>query len=102
MTVTAPSRPGTALALLCGVQFMVILDSTVTNVALDSIRVDLSTRDETLQYVISLYAVTFGGLLLLAGRTGDLMGRRTMFIAGTALFGAASSACGLAGSMPAT
>ncbi len=100
MTVTAPSRPGAALALLCGVQFMVILDSTVTNVALDAIRVDLSAGDETLQYVISLYAVTFGGLLLLAGRTGDLLGRRKVFLAGTAMFGAASLACGLAASMP--
>jgi EmrB/QacA subfamily drug resistance transporter len=100
VTATAPARPGAALALLCAVQFMVILDSTVTNVALDSIRVDLGTGDETLQYLISLYAVTFGGLLLLAGRTGDLVGRRKVFIAGTALFGAASLACGMAGSMP--
>jgi MFS family permease len=100
VTVTAPSRPAAALALVCGVQFTVILDSTVTNVALDSIRVDLGAGDETLQYVMSLYAVTFGGLLLLAGRTGDLMGRRSVFVAGTAVFGAASLTCGLAGSMP--
>jgi EmrB/QacA subfamily drug resistance transporter len=100
VTATPPARPGAALTLLCAVQFMVILDSTVTNVALDSIRIDLGIGDETLQYVISLYAVAFGGLLLLAGRTGDLVGRRRVFVAGTVLFGAASLACGVAASLP--
>jgi EmrB/QacA subfamily drug resistance transporter len=100
VTTTEKVRPGTALALLCGIQFMVILDTTVTNVALDAIRISFDADEQTLQYVISLYATTFGGLLLLAGRTSDLMGRRKVFTAGTAVFGAASLACGLSGSMP--
>jgi EmrB/QacA subfamily drug resistance transporter len=100
VTTTAKVRPETALALLCGIQFMVILDTTVTNVALDAIRTSLGAADQTLQYVISLYATTFGGLLLLAGRTSDLVGPRKVFAAGTAVFGVASLACGLSGTMP--
>ena len=73
MTADGPAgRGGGALALLCAVQFVVVLDSTITNVALDSIRLDLHIDESTLQYVVSLYAVTFGGLLILGGRTGDL------------------------------
>ncbi|GAB3972474.1 MFS transporter [Plantactinospora veratri] len=94
----ARARHGGALALLCSVQFMVVLDSTVTTVALDSIRRDLALSESTLQYVLSLYAVTFGGLLVLGGRTGDQLGRRRVFVAGTGLFGLASLGCGLAGS----
>ncbi|AVT37497.1 MFS transporter [Plantactinospora sp. BB1] len=92
------ARHGGALGLLCAVQFMVVLDSTVTTVALDAIRLDLVLTESTLQYVVSLYAVTFGGLLVLGGRTGDRLGRRRVFVAGTGLLGVASLACGLAGS----
>jgi EmrB/QacA subfamily drug resistance transporter len=91
-------RKGAALALLCTVQFMVVLDNAIGNVALPSIREDLGFAEGQLQYVISLYALTFGGFLILAGRAGDLFGRRAFFIAGTAIFGAASLGCALADS----
>ncbi|MFI6485121.1 MFS transporter [Nonomuraea sp. NPDC050663] len=93
--MTSRSTPGGILALLCAVQFMVILDTTIANVALPAIGLDLRLPEATLQYVITLYAVTFGGCLILAGRAGDLLGRRRMFIVGTTLFVAASAACGM-------
>ncbi|GIJ48760.1 MFS transporter [Virgisporangium aliadipatigenens] len=91
------SRRAGAFAVLCVVQFMVILDSTITVVALDAIRTDLHVGERSLQYVLTLYAVPFGGLLLLAGRLSDLVGRRPVFLAGTALFTAASLLCASAG-----
>ncbi|SDJ04622.1 MFS transporter [Nonomuraea jiangxiensis] len=93
--MTARTSPGGVLALLCAVQFMVILDTTIANVALPGIGRDLDLPDTTLQYVVTLYSVTFGGCLILAGRAGDLLGRRRLFTGGTALFVAASTACGL-------
>ncbi|MEO3872203.1 MFS transporter [Nonomuraea sp. B12E4] len=95
MTTRAPVRRGGVLTPLCAVQFMVILDTTIANVALPAIGRALELADSSLQYVITLYAVTFGGCLILAGRAGDLLGRRRLFVGGTALFVTASAACGL-------
>jgi hypothetical protein len=85
-----------ALALLCGAFFMVILDTAIVIVALPSIQADLGFSEQGLQWVISAYALTFAGLLLLGGRAADLLGRRRVFIAGLLLFTAASLLCGLA------
>src|SRR5215204_2017774 len=85
-----------ALALLATVQFMVVLDIAIVNVALPSIKVDLGFSQENLQWVISAYALMFGGFLLLGGRAADLLGRRRMFVAGLIVFSVASLASGLA------
>ena len=85
-----------ALALLCTVQFMVVLDIAVVNVALPSIQTDLGFSQENLQWVISAYALLFGGFLLLGGRAADLLGRRRVFLAGLVIFSAASLLSGLA------
>jgi EmrB/QacA subfamily drug resistance transporter len=85
-----------ALALLCGAFFMVILDAAIVVVALPSIEVDLGFSVHDLQWTLSAYALTFGGLLLLGGRAADLLGRRRVFMAGLALFTVASALCGLA------
>jgi EmrB/QacA subfamily drug resistance transporter len=96
---TAPDpRRWRALALLCTAFFMVILDSSIVVVALPSIDADLGFSAGDLQWVLSAYLLSFGGLLLLGGRAADLLGRRRLFMAGTALFALASLACGLAGS----
>ena len=84
------------LALLCGAFFMVLLDGTITIVALPSIGADLGFSKQDLAWVLSAYALTFGGLLLLGGRAADLLGRRCVFMAGVLLFTAASLLCGLA------
>ena len=89
-------RRWSALALLVTAQFMVILDVAVVNVALPSIKTDLGFSSASLQWVVSAYAIFFGGTLLLGGRIGDLLGRRRVFIAGLALFSASSLRCGLA------
>src|SRR4051812_28887516 len=85
-----------ALALLCTVQFMVVLDIAVVNVALPSIQTDLGFSQENLQWVISAYALLFGGFLLLGGRAADLLGRRRVFLVGLVVFTAASLLSGLA------
>ncbi|MEP7024902.1 MAG: MFS transporter [Actinomycetota bacterium] len=85
-----------ALALLCGAFFMVLLDGTITIVALPSIGADLHFSQQGLQWVLSGYALTFGGLLLLGGRAADLLGRRRVFMTGVLFFTAASLMCGLA------
>jgi EmrB/QacA subfamily drug resistance transporter len=85
-----------ALALIVTAQFMVILDVAIVNVALPSIKTDLHFSETNLQWVISAYAILFGGTLLLGGRLADLLGRRRMFAAGLALFTASSLLCGLA------
>jgi len=85
-----------ALALLCGAFFMVLLDGTITIVALPSIGADLGFSKQDLAWVLSAYALTFGGLLVLGGRAADLLGRRRVFMAGVLLFTAASLVCGLA------
>jgi EmrB/QacA subfamily drug resistance transporter len=87
-----------ALALLCTAFFMVILDSAIVIVALPSIEADLAFSAGDLQWVLSAYLLSFGGLLLLGGRAADLLGRRRMFIVGTGLFALASLGAGLAGS----
>jgi EmrB/QacA subfamily drug resistance transporter len=92
------NRKWQALAALAVAQFMVFLDETVVNVALPSIKVDLGFSEATLAWVVSVYIVVFGGLVLLGGRIADLFGRRRIFLAGTALFGAASLLDGLASS----
>jgi len=84
------------LALLCGAFFMVILDGAIVVVALPSIGDDLGFSEQGLQWVLSAYALTFGGLLLLGGRAADLLGRRRVFMVGVLLFTLASLACGLA------
>ncbi len=85
-----------ALTLLCGAFFMVLLDGTITIVALPSIGAGLGFARQDLPWVLSAYALTFGGLLLLGGRAADLLGRRRVFMAGVLLFTAASLMCGLA------
>ena len=85
-----------ALALLAAVQFMVILDVPIVNVALPSIQVDLGFSQENLQWVFSAYGLVFGGFLLLGGRLADILGRRSVFVAGLALFSVGSLLCGLA------
>src|SRR5262245_9524738 len=84
-----------ALALLCGAFFMVILDAAIVTVALPSIQADLSVSTQGLQWVVSAYALTFAGLLLLGGRAADLLGRRRVFMVGVASFTLASLLCGL-------
>jgi EmrB/QacA subfamily drug resistance transporter len=90
------SRRWSALALIVTAQFMVILDVAIVNVALPSIKSDLNFSQANLQWVISAYAILFGGTLLLGGRLADLLGRRRLFIAGLGLFAASSLLCGLA------
>jgi EmrB/QacA subfamily drug resistance transporter len=85
-----------ALALLCAVQFMVVLDVAIVNVALPSIQADLGFSRENLQWVISAYALAFGGFLLLGGRLADIVGRRSVFMAGLVVFSIGSLLCGLA------
>jgi EmrB/QacA subfamily drug resistance transporter len=83
-----------ALYVLCAGMLMIVLDVTVVNVALPSIQDDLGFSQNSLAWVVNGYLITFGGLLLLAGRFGDLIGRRTVFLAGLALFTIASVVCG--------
>jgi EmrB/QacA subfamily drug resistance transporter len=89
-------RRWSALALIVTAQFMVILDVAIVNVALPSIKSDLGFSQTSLQWVISAYAIMFGGALLLGGRLADLLGRRRLFLAGIGLFTASSLLCGLA------
>ncbi|HEY3018395.1 MAG TPA: DHA2 family efflux MFS transporter permease subunit [Gaiellaceae bacterium] len=94
--VTSERRKWLALALLCVVQFMVVLDIAIVNVALPSIKVDLGFSQENLQWVISAYALVFGGFLLLGGRAADLLGRRRLFLVAIVVFTLASLFAGLA------
>ena len=87
-----------ALIVLCLGDLMIVLDTTIVNVALPSIREDLGFSPTSLAWVVNAYLLTFGGFLLLGGRLGDLFGYRRMFLLGLVLFTAASLACGLAGS----
>src|SRR5436305_11427143 len=84
------------LGVLALAQFMVFLDETVVNVALPSIKDDLGFSQPSLAWVVNAYILMFGGLVLLGGRVADLVGRRRMFLVGTALFGVASLLDGLA------
>jgi EmrB/QacA subfamily drug resistance transporter len=94
--VASAQRKWLALALLSVVQFMVVLDIAIVNVALPSIKLDLGFSQENLQWVISAYALVFGGFLLLGGRAADLLGRRRIFLAGVIVFTASSFLAGLA------
>jgi EmrB/QacA subfamily drug resistance transporter len=91
-----PSRPGIALAVIAACQLMVVLDATIVNIALPHIQTALGFSTNDLTWVINAYALTFGGMLLLGGRAGDLLGRRRMFIVGIALFSLASLLGGFA------
>jgi EmrB/QacA subfamily drug resistance transporter len=96
-TETAPDpRRWIVLALIVAAQFMVVLDVAIVNVALPSIKNDLHFSQESLQWVITAYAILFGGVLLLGGRLSDLFGRRRLFVAGLVLFTASSLLDGLA------
>ena len=94
--VSSPRMKWFGLALLGAVQFMVVLDIAIVNVALPSIQLDLDVSQSNLQWVISAYALVFGGFLLLGGRTADVLGRRRVFMAGLLLFAIGSLLCGLA------
>ena len=87
-----------ALYVLCTGMLMIVLDATIVNVALPTIQSDLHFSQSGLAWVVNGYLITFGGLLLLAGRLGDLIGRRRMFLCGLAVFTSASTVCGLASS----
>src|SRR5438132_6374877 len=89
-------RPGLALLVLASAQLMVVLDATIVNVALPHIQRALDFSGSGLEWVVNAYALTFGGLLLLGGRAGDVLGRRRVFIAGIILFSAASLLGGFA------
>ncbi|TWD80957.1 EmrB/QacA subfamily drug resistance transporter [Kribbella amoyensis] len=100
---TTPTAPGgrsrwAALYTLCAGMLMIVLDVTVVNVALPVIQDDLGFTNSSLAWVVNAYLIAFGGLLLLAGRLGDLLGRRNIFVAGLTVFTLASVWCGLAGS----
>ena len=98
MNDDATRRRWLALYVLCLGTLMIVLDTTIVNVALPSIRIDLGFSETTLAWVVNAYLLTFGGFLLLGGRLGDLFGHRRLFIGGIALFTVASLLCGLASS----
>jgi EmrB/QacA subfamily drug resistance transporter len=84
-----------ALYMLCAGELMIVLDTTIVNVALPSIQADLAFTDATLVWVINAYMLTYGGFLLLGGRLGDLYGQRRLFLSGVTLFTLASLVCGI-------
>src|ERR671926_898356 len=92
----AQRRRWFALIVVCLAQLMNTLDGTIVNVALPTIQADLHFSQANLTWVVNGYLITFGSFLLLAGRLGDLIGRKRVFLAGLVLFTAASAACGLA------
>ncbi len=92
----AGARPGLVLLVLCIAQFMLVLDISVTNVALASIQRDLGFAVGDLQWIVTAYTLVFGSLLIFFGRAGDLFGRRRLFVAGLVVFSVASLLCGLA------
>jgi len=94
--IASARRKWFALALLLGVQFMVVLDIAIVNVALPSIQTDLGFSQQNLQWVVSAYALLFGGFLLLGGRVADIVGRRRVFIVGLVVFTGASLLSALA------
>src|ERR671937_2695172 len=98
MTITDDRTRWLALYVLCLGSLMIVLDATIVNVALPSIKKDLGFSETSLAWVVNAYLLTYGGFLLLGGRLGDLFGHRRLFLAGIALFTVASLACGLAGS----
>src|SRR5918997_1380359 len=95
MTVDLRSR-WTALVVLCAGMLMIVLDQTIVNVALPTIQGDLGFSQSALAWVVNAYLIPFGGLLLLAGRLGDLIGQKRVFLVGLAIFTGASLLCALA------
>src|ERR671934_867046 len=93
MTMTSRTR-WFALVVLCLGSLMIVLDTTIVNVALPSIKADLDFTETSLAWVVNAYLLTFGGFLLLGGRLGDLFGHRRLFLAGIGFFTFASMACG--------
>src|SRR5687767_2673721 len=97
---TAPTEPvhnrWAALVVMCVGMLMIVLDTTIVNVALPSIQDDLGFSQSSLAWVVNGYLIAFGGLLLLAGRLGDLIGRRRVFLIGLGVFTAASLLCAVA------
>src|SRR3989440_9622955 len=96
MTIADNRTRWLALYVLCLGSLMIVLDVTIVNVALPSIRQDLGFSETSLAWVVNAYLLTFGGFLLLGGRLGDLFGHRRLFLIGITLFTLASFACGLA------
>jgi MFS family permease len=95
-TSTSDRRRWMTLGVVCLAQLMIVLDTTIVNVALPSIQHDLHFTAASLTWVINAFLITFGSFLLLAGRLGDLLGRKRVFLAGVVLFTAASALCGVA------
>src|SRR5215217_5845873 len=93
MTSTTDRNRWAALYVLCAGTLMIVLDATIVNVALPSIQDDLGFSPSNLAWVVNAYLIAFGGLLLLAGRAGDLLGQRRVFLVGLAIFTAASVLC---------
>src|SRR5580765_8930901 len=93
---TSDRRRWAVLAVVCLAQLMIVLDVTIVNVALPSIQHDLGFSQANLTWVVNAFLVTFGSLLLLAGRLGDLVGRRRVFLVGVTTFTLASVLCGIA------
>src|SRR6266481_4815171 len=98
MTIADNRTRWLALYVLCLGSLMIVLDVTIVNVALPSIRQDLGFSGTSLAWVVNAYLLTYGGFLLLGGRLGDLFGARRLFVAGITLFTLASLACGLSNS----
>jgi EmrB/QacA subfamily drug resistance transporter len=92
---TADRRRWLALYVLCAGALMIVIDATIVNVALPSIQTDLHFSQSNLAWIVNAYLIAFGGLLLLAGRVGDLIGQRRVFLVGLAIFTAASLLCGV-------
>src|SRR4051794_19925331 len=96
LSASPDRRRWASLMVVCFAQLMIVLDVTIVNVALPSIQRDLGFSQPDLTWVVNAFLVTFGSLLLLAGRLGDLMGRKRVFLAGLVIFTAASFLCGIA------
>ncbi len=94
----APAHKTVILSVICLTQFLVVLDALITTVALPSIQRDLHFSTTSLSWVVNVYALMFGGFLLLGGRAGDLFGRRRLFVLGVSVFTVSSLLCGLSGS----
>src|SRR4051794_30082309 len=92
---SSPKNRWIALYVLCAGMLMIVLDATIVNVALPSIQGDLHFSQSGLAWVVNAYLIAFGGFLLLAGRLGDLLGRKRLLVAGLSVFTAASLVCGL-------
>src|SRR5580693_7552107 len=96
LTASPDSRRWTALMIVCLAQLMIVLDVTIVNVALPSIQRDLHFSQANLTWVVDAYLIAFGSFLLLAGRLGDLLGRKKVFLSGVALFTLSSLVCSVA------